>query len=88
MRIPRRIAFPFGHVVQIREVSVKEMRDLEEAADDEDWPTEGLWIVEEETVYVLKKLPPRRKRYTVLHELGHALLDIADRALVDGSAKP
>lgn len=87
MRIPARVVFPFGYVVKIREVTVHEMRDLEEIEAGEE-EAEGLWDVDERTLYVLKCLTRRRKRYVVIHELAHALLDMGHEVMGKGAAKP
>lgn len=69
IRIPDRIVLPFGYVVKVKLVTAEEM---EEAGGE---GCDGLWRVEERTIYVRKSLPARRRRWVLVHEAFHALLD-------------
>ena len=74
MRLPRKIALPFGYLVAVRLVGDREMLE----AMDEDDPIEladGLWDVDNRVIYVRRKLPFRRKAEVLGHELDHALND-------------
>lgn len=82
MRIPRSVTFPFGYVVQVRQVT-----DAEMTAEDEDCP-DGLWDVETRTIYVRSAIPIRRRKYILGHELGHALWDWQHEMFNEGAAKP
>ena len=78
-RIPRKIKLPFGYVVTVRQFTNKQMNNMEETAD-------GLWNPETKTIYIRKSLPLPRKRYILMHELGHAWLDFTHLHLDEGNA--
>lgn len=85
MRFPKRLTLPFGYTVAIKEVTDGEMRDM----DDCDVRTsDGCWDVDSRTIYIVKTLSPRRKRYILGHELFHALIDYQHHILDEGRAKP
>jgi Zn-dependent peptidase ImmA (M78 family) len=84
-RIPRVIRLPFGYVVQVRQVTVKEMQD---ALDDEDDVPDGAWISDDMTIYLRRTLTMARKRYVLCHELQHAAADLTHHTLNEGTAKP
>jgi hypothetical protein len=74
MRLPRRIALPFGYFIEVRLVSDRKMLE----AMDEDDPSEiadGLWDVDRRTIYVRSKLPFSRKVEVLGHEVDHAVND-------------
>lgn len=67
------------HSVHVKFLSKKEM------ADEVDWdPTEGLelavgcWDSEAETIYIAKWIPKLKQRWVLLHEMGHACIDLRD----------
>lgn len=62
--------------VEIRQVSRQELKDL--IADDDDEENDGAWRFDTKTIYLLKTLRGRRKNEVYSHELGHALVDLAD----------
>lgn len=76
MRLPKRVVLPFGYVV-----SVKQRPDSEMEGQD------GLWDVETRTISIRKSLPLRRRRYILIHELGHALWDSQHQHLDCGYMK-
>jgi Zn-dependent peptidase ImmA (M78 family) len=78
-RIPRKVKLPFGYVVTVRQFTNKQMNNMEDTAD-------GLWNSETRTIYIRKSLPLTRKRYILMHELGHAWLDFTHHHLDDGKA--
>lgn len=86
MRIPATQRFPFGYVVRIRQVTDTEMAN-ESDEDIADIP-DGLWDSDERIIWIRKALSPRRKRYVLLHELGHALLDCGHACMNENKAKP
>lgn len=83
--IPRTIHLPFGYAVRVRQVTLREMQDALE--DDDDTP-DGLWCVEDRTIYLRRSLPVRRKRYILCHELQHAVADLTHQQLNDGVGRP
>ena len=80
LRIPTRVVFPFGYRISIRMVTDAEMAERDPNAD-------GVWDSETRTIYIRKRLPVRRRRYILGHELGHAWLDWQHRFLDDGKAR-
>lgn len=87
MRIPASVRFPFGYVVRIRQVTDTEMAEESEAASTCEAP-DGLWCHDTRVIFIRKALPPRRKRYILGHELGHAWLDWAHHCMNENQAKP
>ena len=85
MRFPKRLTLPFDYTIAIREVTDGEMRDMDDA---DVRTTDGCWDVETRTIYIVKTLPPRRKRYILGHELIHAVLDYNHHLLNEGKIKP
>lgn len=84
MRLPRQVRLPFGYTVQVKEVSDSEMR----AEDEDGGLNDGLWDAETKTIYVRASIPPRRKRYILVHEMGHALWDYQHELFDEGAARP
>ena len=74
MRIPRVVRLPFDYDVKVKQVTVREMREVME---DDDSTPDGCWVVDDQTIYLLKSLPAQRKRYILAHELVHAVNDMA-----------
>jgi hypothetical protein len=88
-RIPKKVRLPLGLVVTIKQVSPKEMGELFEGELKEDEePPDGAWESNDHILYIDKTLSPRRKGYVVLHELGHAVHDLAHELLVNKVTKP
>ena len=70
-RIPKKIALP-GVVISVRELPEKEMTA------DASWEYDAAAII-----FIRKDLPIRRKRYLLLHELQHVLVDLMYVSLDD-----
>lgn len=85
MRLPKSLTLPFGYRVSIKEVTDGEMRDLDDADERE---SDGCWDATTRTIYIVKTLSPRRKRYILGHELFHAVVDFQHHLLNERSAKP
>ena len=85
MRLPKSLSFPFGYRVAIREVTDGEMRELD---DEDERSSDGCWAVQTRTIYIVKTLSPRRKRYILGHEMFHALIDYQHHLLNEGASKP
>ena len=62
---------------KVEELTDKQMFDLAELEEGEYIP-ESLWDTDVDTVYVLKKLDWKKKRYYLMHEMVHACLDLMD----------
>lgn len=81
MRLPLSFSFPFAPRIEIRQVSSKELKDL---LDEDEGEADGLWDADTRTIYILKTLPLKRKRYVLWHELlKHAAADV-EHELMDG----
>jgi len=72
-RLPKRIDFGVA-VIHIQQVTPTRMRDECDAEADEPTP-DGLWDCSSDTIYILKKLPLKRKREVLFHEMVHAAMD-------------
>lgn len=81
MRLPRTLVFPFGFIIKLKCVTAAEMKSAQ--ADDCD----GYWDVGTRTIYLRRRLPAKRLRYILLHEMQHALTDYIHEMLDDGVAK-
>lgn len=84
LRFPKRVTFPFGYVVKIVQVPPGDVRLF----DEDDGPLDGAWLETERTIVVSKQLPPRRKRYIIIHELIHAFADWQHQMFLDRHATP
>ena len=80
IRIPRRVVFPFGYHIIVRQVTDSDMDRRDPNAD-------GIWDNDTKTIYIRKRLPVTRRRYILAHELGHAWLDWQHRHLDNGKAR-
>ncbi len=78
-RIPRKVVLPFGYVIRIRQLTNKQMDNMDKDCD-------GLWDCNLRTIYIRKSLPLTRKRYILTHEVGHAFLDWQHQHLDEGKA--
>ena len=79
--IPSKVELGF-HVVHVKLLTKGQMRD--EMDDDDpkagaDEVIEGFWDVENDMIAIGKWLPKRKQRWVLLHEMGHACLDLRDR---------
>lgn len=81
MRLPRTIVFPFGYTIRFRYATAAEMKahDAEEL--------DGFWDADSRTIYVRKRLPAKRLRYMIGHEIDHAVNDWRHRMQDDGIAR-
>lgn len=70
MRIPKKVYFPWGYVIDVKQVSDTYFKD-ELGAEDAD----GLWDVDEKTIYIRKSASLLRKVRVFCHECQHALTD-------------
>ena len=87
MRLPTRISLPFGYAVTVKQVSDTEM--LEEQEEEERAEVvDGLWDVDNRTIFVRRSLSLRRKRYILGHEMCHALADWIHDCLNEEAMKP
>lgn len=78
-RIPRKVVLPFGYIITVKQLSNGDFNRRDHGSD-------GLWEVDRRTIYIRKSLPLNRKRYILLHELGHAWLDFQHHHIDDGRA--
>lgn len=79
-RIPTRVRLPFGIIIRIFQVTRREMCTLGWDGCDGGWdPTDKRCY----RIYLVRSLPRRLKRHTLMHELKHALVDITDHLLED-----
>lgn len=77
LRLPRFIQLPFGYKIRVLLTNSADiLGDLD-----------GAWDVEVRTIYVRQTLPARRRRYILIHEMGHAWLDFQHQHMDDGVAK-
>lgn len=85
LRIPHRFTLPFGFTVKIKLISPKNpiLYDTETKEQ-----LDGLWLVDERTIYINKELPPRKLRYILLHESMHCVADWQHDAFIMNKAKP
>lgn len=70
LTIPKRIVFPFGYVVTVKQITDGDMEQF--------GSPDGCWVDEDDyprTIFLRKRLPAKRKRYIFLHEYRHAVLD-------------
>lgn len=78
-RIPRKISLPFGYIIRVRQLTNKQMDNMDKGCD-------GLWDVSLRTIYIRKSLPLTRKRYILIHEVGHSFLDWQHQFIDEGKA--
>ena len=80
LRIPTRITLPFDYIIKVRQLC---NRDFDEE-------TGGgclaCWIVEEQTIYLRKNRPIRKRRADLAHELLHAAADFQTALLATHQA--
>lgn len=78
-RIPTKIKLPFNYIITVRQFTEGQFNNLDKNSD-------GLWNVDNRTIYIRKSLPLVRRRYILTHELGHAFLDWQHLHLDEGHA--
>lgn len=86
-RLPKSVRLPFGYIVKVEQVSQRRMREIEPDLRPED-VVYGLWVVETRTIYIWNKLPLKKKRDTLWHELQHVLVDAKDEHVAMGISRP
>jgi len=76
--LPEFITFPGGFVIAIKRVTPAEMKTLA----GEGQVCDGLWMVDDLTIYIVRGISKKRAAYVALHELVHCCHDLA-HALVN-----
>ena len=71
-RLPQRVQL-LGYRLAVKQVSSGELAQVVKDAR----PLEGAWDDETRTIYIWKRLSQKDKRRVFLHELSHALIDVA-----------
>jgi hypothetical protein len=67
--------------IKVKQITRKEMEVILECKLEEE-AADGMWDSDTDTIYLVNDdIPMSRIRYTLLHELFHALVDIQDRLL-------
>jgi len=84
--LPKQVDLGFA-VVHVKYVGDKKLREEGECEDDEATP-EGLWVDIDDTIYIRKSMSLARKRYIILHELVHAMIDLRDQFAREGKDIP
>jgi hypothetical protein len=74
MRLPFKIHLPFGYAIRVVLTTDKGMLEVMEE-DDKNELADGLWDVDNRTIYVRRNLPFKRKVEVLGHELDHAIND-------------
>lgn len=69
LRIPHSVLLPFGYRVTITQLSD---RDYDEEAGSD---SVACWFADEQTIYLRKKRPIRKRRADLAHEFLHACAD-------------
>ena len=77
-RIPRYVELPFQYTVKVV---------LSDPTDSKLEGEDGTWDVETRTIHINRKLPGKRRRYVLVHELGHAWLDFQHFCMDDNVAR-
>jgi Zn-dependent peptidase ImmA (M78 family) len=73
-RLPFKIHLPFGFAIRVVLTTDKGMLDVMDE-DDKSELADGLWDVDNRTIYVRRNLPFKRKVEVLGHELDHAIND-------------
>lgn len=77
MKLPRRVVFPFGYVVQVLQVPPEVLSG----------DSDSEWNADTRTITINKQCAVARRRYLLLHELEHALNDLHHWAMDTGVGK-
>ena len=72
-RLPQRVRL-LGYRLAVKQVPSGELARIAKDAR----PMEGLWDDETRTIYIWKRLSQKDKQRVFLHELSHALIDVAN----------
>jgi Zn-dependent peptidase ImmA (M78 family) len=81
MHLPRLIKLPFGYTVRIRHVPYQEFCHLSGDAT-------AYWDSEKKLLYIDSDMPPAEKRYLLMSQLHHILLDANHEYLDSGLIRP
>lgn len=79
--IPRSITLPFGYKVKIVQVPYEDLLHL--GTEDN-----ACWMVESQILYLDKDLPLPQKRYWIMSQMHHIVLDANHAMLDDGFMSP
>ena len=82
MRLPKTLVFPVGYRVKVKVVSPTQM-----SAEFDCSAVDGLWDVESRTIYLSSRVPARRRRAVLIHEMFHAIADFQHQMMDDGVAR-
>ena len=80
-QIPKKIVLPFGYTVRVVQVPYQELllRGTEDCA---------LWDVEAQVLYLDQDQPVKAKRYWIMSQMFHIILDANHAMLDDGFMAP
>lgn len=79
--MPKNLVLPFGYVITFKFLSAAEM--IEEEIGDSD----GGWDETTRTIFVRRRLPAKRLRYIIGHEMDHAINDYRHHLANEGIAE-
>lgn len=82
MRLPKTLVFPFGYRVKVKVVTPTQMSQEFDCSN-----ADGLWDVESRTIYLSSRVPVKRRRAVLIHEMYHALADFQHQMMDDGVAR-
>ncbi len=74
--LPQKIDLGFW-VITVHYVGEKRIREEGDCEPGDETP-EGLWLTDDDTIYILRSLSLARKRYVLCHEMIHAMVDVRD----------
>ena len=74
--LPKYVDFGF-HKVRVEIIGIARMREETDCEPEEITPT-GAWQTDDDTIYILKGMNRNEQRYTLMHEMIHASLDMMD----------
>ena len=69
LRIPQQVTLPFGYTIKIVQLPDKEFDDESGGG------CLACWLVDEQTIYLRKNRPIRKRRADLAHEFLHACAD-------------
>ena len=75
-RPPRQLNV-LGQIIEVRQVTATELKDL--ASDHDDDRCAGAWRADTKTIYLDKALSSVKKNRAYWHEIMHCLVDMFDR---------
>lgn len=80
MKIPTVIDLPFGYEIEVKQLPHKAFVAECGAG------VYAMWDVDDKTIYLNKSRPIKKRRADLVHELGHAVLDLQVKVLGSGFA--